>query len=233
VAEEVRHFLPDARVAVMTSDTVGTAAAAEALVAAMAARQIDVLIGTQMVAKGHHFPDLITVGVIDADLGLAGGDLRAAERTFQLLYQVAGRAGRDARHGRVLVQTHVPDHPVLQALASGDRDRFLDVELAERQEAQMPPLGQLAGLILAGSERPMVEKAARELARAAPADERVSVLGPAQAPIALLRGRWRERLLVKAAPDVDLPAYLRGWTGAVKLPSKVALTIDIDPQSFF
>lgn len=233
VAEEVRQFLPDARVAVMTSDTIGTASAAEALVAAMAGREIDILIGTQMVAKGHHFPDLITVGVIDADLGLAGGDLRAAERTFQLLYQVAGRAGREDRAGHVLVQTHVPDHPVLQALVSGDRDRFLEVELAERHAAQMPPLGQLAALILSGAERPLVEKIARDLARAAPPDEGFVVLGPAQAPLALLRGRWRERLLVKAAPELDLADYLRRWTGTVRLPGKVALTIDIDPQSFF
>ncbi|SNB61427.1 replication restart DNA helicase PriA [Arboricoccus pini] len=233
VAEEVRQLLPEARIAVMTSDTVGTANAAEALVAAMAAREVDILIGTQMVAKGHHFPDLLTVGVIDADLGLAGGDLRASERTFQLLYQVAGRAGREARAGRVLVQTHVPDHPVLQALASGDRDRFLQVELAERQEAGMPPLGRLAALILSGPERPLVEKAARELARAAPFDPDIRVLGPAQAPIALLRGRWRERLLVKASAEVDLQAYLRGWLGAQKFSSKVMLTVDIDPQSFF
>jgi primosomal protein N' (replication factor Y) len=232
VAEEVGKVLPAARIAIMTSDTVSTAAGAEALVRSMERGEIDVLVGTQMIAKGHHFPRLTLVGVVDADLSLGGGDPRAAERTFQLLYQVAGRAGRAERPGRVLIQTHLPEHPVMQSILESDRERFLAVELEERRAGGLPPLGQLAALILAGRDRGQVEGEARRLARAAPLEEGVSLLGPAPAPLSLLRGRWRERLLVKAALEVDLPAWLRRWLGPVRLPSQVSLQIDVNPQSF-
>ena len=170
----------------------------------MRAHQLDLLIGTQIIAKGHHFPDLTLVGVVDGDLGLAGGDLRAAERQFQLLYQVAGRAGRAARPGRVLIQTHLPDHPLMQALAAGDKERFYAEELAERQDAGMPPFGRLAALIVSGRDLPQVRRLATLIARAAPDVPGVRVLGPAPAPLALLRGRYRQRLLVIAAPEIDL-----------------------------
>jgi primosomal protein N' (replication factor Y) len=232
VAEEVAARFPTARTAVMTSDTVGTAEAAARLVHAVAAHEIDVLIGTQMVAKGHHFPDLVLVGVVDADLALTGGDLRAAERTFQLLYQVAGRAGRAERAGRVLIQTHLPEHPVMQAIAKGDRDAFLALELDERRAAAMPPFGRLAALIVSGPDKPKVEGEARRVARAAPTADGLTVLGPAPAPLALLRGRWRERLLVKAAPAIDLPPTLRAWLAPLRLAPGVDLTVDVDPQSF-
>lgn len=232
LAEEAAAVLPEARVAVMTSDTVPNARAAAELIAAMENRQVDVLLGTQIIAKGHHFPALTLVGVVDADLGLGGGDLRAAERTFQLLYQVAGRAGREARPGRVLVQTHLPEHPVMQALARGDKDGFLAVEYAERRDAGMPPCGRLAALVLAGRDLARVKAEAQRLARAAPEADGVRVLGPAPAPLALLRGRYRERLLVKAECRVDLPSYLRGWLRAVRLPGAVQLQVDVDPYSF-
>jgi primosomal protein N' (replication factor Y) (superfamily II helicase) len=232
LAEELRHVLPEARVAVMTSDTVPTARAAAELVTAVERRQVDVLIGTQIIAKGHHFPALTLVGVVDADLGLGGGDLRAAERTFQLLYQVAGRAGRESRPGRVLVQTHLPDHPVMQALAHGDKDGFLAAELVERRDAALPPYGRLAALILAGRDAAKVKAEAQRLARAAPRDGGALVLGPAPAPLALLRGRYRERLLVKAEPRLDLPGYLRRWLAEVRLPGAVSLQVDVDPYSF-
>lgn len=232
LAEELEELLPDARVAVMTSDTTSDAKAAAQIVEAMEQHRIDVLIGTQLVAKGHHFPDLTLVGVVDADLGLGGGDLRAAERTFQLLYQVAGRAGRETRPGRVLIQTHLPEHPVMQALAVGDKDRFLAVELEERRIGEMPPFGRLAALIFAGSNAEQVKVEARRVARAAPDTDGVIVLGPAPAPLALLRGRYRERLLVKAAEDVDLPAWLRAWLAPIRLPSALHLQIDVDPVSF-
>jgi primosomal protein N' (replication factor Y) len=232
LAEELEELLPDARVAVMTSDTATDAKAATQIVEAMERHRVDVLIGTQIIAKGHHFPDLTLVGVVDADLGLGGGDLRAAERTFQLLYQVAGRAGREARPGRVLIQTHLPEHPVMQALAVGDKDRFLAVELEERRLGEMPPFGRLAALIFAGGDAERVKQEARRVARAAPGDEGVIVLGPAPAPLALLRGRYRERLLVKAAEGVDLPAWLRAWLGPIKLPGAVHLQVDVDPVSF-
>ncbi|MFO1071824.1 MAG: primosomal protein N' [Geminicoccaceae bacterium] len=232
LAEELDEVLPGARLAVMTSDTTGDARVAAALVEAMEQHKVDVLIGTQIIAKGHHFPDLTLVGVVDADLGLGGGDLRAAERTFQLLYQVAGRAGREERSGRVLIQTHLPEHPVMQALAVGDKDRFLAVELEERRLSEMPPFGRLAALILAGSDAERVKAEARRVARAAPQTEGILVLGPAPAPLALLRGRYRERLLVKAAGDVDLPTWLRAWLAPLRLPAAVHLQVDIDPVSF-
>jgi primosomal protein N' (replication factor Y) len=232
LAEEVAHLLPEARLAVMTSDTVPSANAAAGLVAAMERREIDVLLGTQIIAKGHHFPALTLVGVVDADLGLGGGDLRAAERTFQLLYQVAGRAGRERRPGRVLVQTHLPEHPVMQALAEGDKDGFLAVEYAERRESGMPPCGRLAALVLACRDLAKVKQEAQKLARAAPEADGVTVLGPAPAPLSLLRGRYRERLLVKAEARLDLPAYLRRWLGGHKLPGAVQLQVDVDPYSF-
>ncbi len=232
IADEVRHLFPKARTALLTSDTATTAGQAAAIVGAVERREVDILIGTQMVAKGHHFPDLTLVGVVDGDLGLGGGDLRAAERSFQLLYQVSGRAGRADKPGRVLIQTHLPGHPVMRALASGDRDRFVAAEIAEREDGLLPPFGRLASLILSGARQVDVQTAARHLALAAPVDPGVRVLGPAPAPIALLRGRWRERLLVRARLDVDLPDYLRLWTGTVRLPSAIQLTIDVDPYDF-
>ena len=232
LAEELGDLMPKARLAVMTSDTTGDAKAAAAIVGAMEAGTVDVLLGTQIIAKGHHFPNLTLVGVVDADLGLGGGDLRAAERTFQLLYQVAGRAGREERHGSVLIQTHLPEHPVMQALAVGDKDRFLAVELEERRVGEMPPCGRLAALILSGGDAERVKAEARRIAQAAPETDAAFVMGPAPAPLALLRGRYRERLLVKATPELDLPAWLRAWLAPIRLPGAVQLQVDVDPISF-
>ena len=232
LAEEAAILFPQARMAVMASDTITGPSAATALLAAMAAREIDVLIGTQIVAKGHHFPFLTLVGVVDADLGLFGGDLRAAERTYQLLHQVAGRAGRAAHAGRVLLQTVEPEHPVMQALASGERDRFLDLEARTRAEAGLPPFGRLAALILSDPDADRVDAACRILARAAPRVDGIAVFGPAPAPLAVLRGRHRRRFLIKAPRGVRPQPFVRQWLAAVKLPSQTRLQIDIDPYSF-
>ncbi len=232
IAEEAQRLFPDRRIRVVTSDTLRTARQAAELMDRVVSRQVDLLVGTQILAKGHHFPALTLVGVVDADLGLAGGDLRAAERCFQLLYQVAGRAGRETRPGRVLIQTHLPDHPVMQALLHGDQEGFLRAELAERKEAGMPPFGRLAALILSGRDAEEVRAEARRLARRAPAGDDIRVLGPAPAPITLLRGRYRERLLVKAGPAADLPAYLRRWLAGVRMSGTMRLRVDVDPQSF-
>ncbi|MDH3228421.1 MAG: primosomal protein N' [Alphaproteobacteria bacterium] len=232
LAEEVMTLFPDKRLAVMTSDTVRGPAAAAAFVEAVANRDVDIIVGTQIVAKGHHFPMLTLVGVVDADLGLVGGDLRAAERTFQLLHQVAGRAGREDRPGRVLLQTYHPDHAVMQALADGARDRFLAAESEMRRQGGWPPFGRLAALIVSGRGEAQVDKAAGALGRAAPHTDDIRVLGPAPAPLAMLRGRHRRRLLLKAARRTDVQAVLRSWLSQVRWPNGVRVQVDVDPYSF-
>jgi len=230
--EEVAARFPGARIALMVSDLLPGPRAAAELAEAMTEHRYDVLIGTQIVAKGHHFPMLTLVGVIDADLGLVGGDLRAGERTYQLLHQVAGRAGRAERPGRALLQTYMPEQPVMQALAAGDRDRFLAAEASARRNAGLPPFGRLAALILSAPDAEAADFATRALARAAPQMPGLSVLGPAPAPLAILRGRHRRRFLVKAERGVNIQAVLRDWLGRVRLSGAARLQVDIDPYSF-
>ena len=232
VLEEVAERFPEARAAVMVSDLLPGPRAAAELAQAMTERRYDVLIGTQIVAKGHHFPMLTLVGVVDADLGLTGGDLRAAERTYQLLHQVGGRAGRAERKGRVLIQTYMPDQPVMKALASGDRDRFLEAEAAARRHAGLPPFGRLAALVVSAGDAETCDFTARALSRAAPQLPGIAVLGPAPAPLAVLRGRHRRRFLVKAGREVRLQAVLRDWLSRVRLAGSARVQIDIDPYSF-
>jgi len=193
----------------------------------------DIVIGTQLVAKGHHFPMLNLVGVVDADLGLSNGDPRAAERTFQLLHQVVGRAGRDAGIGRGFLQTHQPEHPVMRALIAQDREAFYDAEIGLREKTHYPPFGRLASIVVSGPDKHDAESHARAMARAAPKAEEVRVFGPAEAPLALVRGRHRLRLLIRAPRAFDLSAYMREWLGAApKTKGNIKLDIDIDPQSF-
>jgi primosomal protein N' (replication factor Y) len=232
LAEEAHELFPEARVELFTSDTLFHRDEATAAIERMTKGEIDILIGTQMAAKGHHFPNLTLVAVVDADLGLQGGDLRAAERTFQLLYQVAGRAGREDRPGRALVQTHMPEHAVMQALVAADRDRFVAAELADRSAAGMPPYGRLAALVISGPDPTSVDNVCRALARQAPTQEGVTVLGPSTAPLALLRGRHRRRFLLKAARDIAVQPLLRHWLEHIGLPGSVRLQIDVDPYSF-
>ncbi len=193
----------------------------------------DIIIGTQIIAKGHHFPSLTLVGVIDADLGLAGGDLRAGERTFQLLHQVSGRAGRAEKPGRVFIQTYMPEQTVIKALAKNDRDEFLAVEAREREKALMPPFGRLAALILSDPDENKLDVFCRTLAQKAPRYDDIRVLGPAPAPMGFLRGKHRRRFLVKAGKNLPIQKYLAEWLGNVKTPSSLQLKVDIDPQSFF
>ena len=230
--EEVSALFPDQRIRVVSSDTLTGPAAAEEFVRAMVEREIDLLIGTQVVAKGHHFPWLTLVGVVDGDLGLAGGDLRAAERTYQLLHQVAGRAGRAERPGRALVQTYDPDHAVMQALASGARDRFLEIEAADRRAAGMPPFGRLAALILSCRDDGLLDRACGALARAAPHGPSLEVLGPAPAPLAVLRRQHRRRFLLRVARSRAVQPIIASWLARVDLPAAIRLRIDIDPYSF-
>jgi primosomal protein N' (replication factor Y) len=225
-------LFPSARRLILTSDTVGGPKKATELIRMVTEREGDLIIGTQIIAKGHHFPHLTLVGVVDADLGLSGGDLRAAERTYQLLHQVAGRAGRAERPGRVLIQTYDPARPVMEALKDHDQARFLKIEEEDRRVAAMPPFGRLAALIVSGSNDGAVETQVRAMAAAAPRMDGVSVLGPAPAPLALLRGRHRRRFLVKTRRDVAPQTVLRNWLSGVKTRGDLALEIDIDPYSF-
>lgn len=232
IEEEVRDLLPQARTLVLASDVLSGGALRDA-VAAIEARDVDIVIGTQIVAKGHHFPSLTLAGVVDADLGLAGGDPRAAERTFQMLHQVAGRAGRGDRPGRVLLQSYMPEQAVIQALAAGDRDGFLKAEAAERARGGLPPFGRLAAVILSGADAGDLDRYAQALSRVAPRYDDVRVLGPVPAPLALLRGRHRRRFLVKTGRDVAPQKYLSAWLDLAPPPRSVEVKTDIDPQSFF
>ena len=231
--EEVRALFPHARVLVLSSDLVASIERLREELDDVAAGRFDIVIGTQLVAKGHHFPRLNLVGVVDADLGLSNGDPRAAERTFQLLHQVVGRAGRDAGVGLGFLQTHQPAHPVMRALIACDRDAFYAAEIEARARSGYPPFGRLASLVVSGADRNEAAAHARVLARAAPQNAEVRVLGPADAPLALVRGRHRLRLLAKAPRTFDLSAYLRAWLDAApKSKGSLKLEVDVDPQSF-
>ncbi|MDD9729582.1 primosomal protein N' [Mameliella sp. AT18] len=235
LAEEAAALFPEARIAVLSSDLFGTARELKDQVAAIAQGGADIIIGTQLVAKGHNFPLLTLVGVIDADLGLQGSDLRAAERTFQLMRQVAGRAGRAEKPGVALLQTYQPEHPVIRAILAGDEEAFWSAEADERRLAGMPPFGRLAGIILSGGDMAKVFDLGNFLARNDRALRQVGaeVWGPAPAPIARVKGRHRVRLLVKASKGVALQGALADWVAQVRLTGDMRMAIDIDPQSFF
>ncbi len=232
ITEEATLIFPDARILVMASDTMpGPDAAAEAA-RAIEAREVDLIIGTQIVAKGWHFPHLTLVGVVDADLGLAGGDLRASERTVQLLHQVAGRAGRAEAPGRVLLQTFSPEHPVMQALLRGNLEDFMASEAAQRRPGNWPPYGRLAALIVSADSAASADALARDLGQAAPFGDGIQVLGPAPAPLSILRGRHRRRLLLKTRRDVAVQPLLLAWLAKVKVPREGRVDVDVDPVSF-
>ncbi len=235
LAEEAAALFPQARVATLSSDMYGSARALKAEIEEIAAGAADIVIGTQLVAKGHNFPNLTLVGVIDADLGLQGSDLRAAERTFQLMRQVAGRAGRAEKPGTALLQTYQPEHPVIRAILAGDEERFWAAEAGEREAAGVPPYGRMAGIILSGTDVGMVFDAGNALARQDAPLRAIGaqVFGPAPAPIARVRGRHRVRLLVKAAKSVPLQAALSRWVGQLPLKGDLRVAVDIDPQSFY
>ncbi|MCV2871742.1 primosomal protein N' [Defluviimonas sp. WL0050] len=235
LAEEVAARFPEARVAVLSSDLFGSARALKDKIAEIAGGGADIIIGTQLVAKGHNFPLLTLVGVIDADLGLQGSDLRAAERTFQLMRQVSGRAGRGEKLGEAMLQTYQPEHAVIRAILSGDEEAFWKAEAAEREAAGMPPYGRLAGIVLSSPDVQTVFDFGAELARRDAPLRRIGaqVFGPAPAPVARVRGRHRVRLLVKAAKGVALQPALAEWVGQMRVPNNLRLSIDIDPQSFY
>jgi primosomal protein N' (replication factor Y) len=232
--QEAAELFPGARILVLSSDLVESVERLRQELDDVAEGRFDLIIGTQLVAKGHHFPRLNLVGIVDADLGLANGDPRAAERTFQLLHQVVGRAGREAGRGVGFLQTHQPEHPVMRALIAQDREAFYAAEIAVREKTGYPPFGRLASLLVSGGDKHATEAHARKLAAIAPFDDKVRVLGPAEAPLAVVRGRYRFRLLVKAPRSHDLSTYLREWLArAPKAKGTLKLEVDVDPQSFF
>ncbi|MEQ1511011.1 MAG: primosomal protein N', partial [Sphingopyxis sp.] len=232
VADEVRIRWPDARVAIVTSDTLWSPARAAEFVEAMEAGLIDVVVGTQLVTKGYHFPNLTLVGVIDADIGLIGGDLRSCERSFQQIAQVAGRAGRGDKAGEVMIQTRQPDAPVIAALIAGDAPGFYAAEAEARAEARMPPYGRLAAIIVSSQDADAARVAALAIGKSAPSGKGIEVWGPAPAPLAMLRGRHRHRLLVHATRTFPLQQVMKDWLDACSWPSRVRVRIDIDPYSF-
>ena len=235
VGEEVIRRFPDARVAIGSSDTMQRHSIRE-LIQAVERGEIDILVGTQILAKGYHFPNLTLVGVVDADLSLYGSDIRASEKTFQLLHQVAGRAGRAEIPGEVMLQTHEPDHPVMQALIADERDAFYDTELGQREMMALPPFGRLAAVVVSDPDEDRLDAFCRELVQRQPREpedtDGVKVLGPASAPIAVVRGRHRRRFLVRGAPGVRLQPYLARWLGGLKTPGALRMRVDIDPYSF-
>jgi primosomal protein N' (replication factor Y) len=233
LAEEAAERFAGARTILLSSDLIGGVARLRQELAAIEKGEADIVIGTQLVAKGHNFPFLALVGVVDGDLGLAFGDMRASERTFQLLSQVTGRAGRSGGSSRALVQTYAPDHPVIRAIVSGDREAFYRNEIAARREAGLPPFGRLAGIVVSGPDRAATQAYAAAFRRAEPRSARIAVLGPAEAPLAVVRGRHRFRLLVHAPRNADIQAFLRDWLDAAPPPRHgVRVQVDIDPQSF-
>ena len=232
IAEEVSKRFPDARLAVISSDITSSLAEVSAVFERMEKGEVDILIGTQILAKGHHFPSLTLVGIVDADLGLMGSDLRATEQTYQLLSQVSGRAGRAEKKGTVYLQTLYPDNAVLKALLANDRNQFLDLEKQSRRILRMPPFGKLAAVIVSGANRDAAEKVAVWLGQTAPNNDYISTLGPAPAPIYMLRGKYRYRLLLKTAKNIKIQEVLREWLHKISCPSNVRVEIDVDPYSF-
>lgn len=232
IADEVAQLFPKARTAIVTSDTLWSPAKAAEFVRSMEAGEIDIIVGTQLVTKGYHFPNLTLVGVIDADLGLEGGDLRASERTFQQIAQVSGRAGRGEKPGRVFIQTREPRHPVIQALVKGDAEAFYVAETESRRRANAPPFGRFAAIVISSEKPEDAQETARLIGRTAPDVDGMSVYGPAPAPLAVLRGRHRHRLLVHARRALDVQDVIRDWLGALSWPAGTRVSVDVDPYSF-
>lgn len=232
IAEEIKQIMPNVRCAIMASDTLSGPKAAQELINQMQDKSLDLLIGTQIMAKGYHFPRLTLVGVIDADIGLGGGDPRAAEHTFQLLQQVAGRSGRAEDPGTVYIQTTQPSHPVMKALAKGDRDSFMAAEMNERRTYNLPPFSRLASITVTGTDQKQVISAINQVAASAPLINGLKTLGPAPAPFAILRGRYRYRLMVQSSKQTALSAVLREWISNIKLSKSLRLQIDVDPYNF-
>ena len=232
IQEEVLARFPNTRTAIVSSDTIASRQSLERIVSKMESGEIDIIIGTQILAKGHHFPNLTLVGVVDSDMGLFGTDFRAAEHTFQQLFQVAGRAGRGAISGRVLLQTYQPDHPVLNAICAGNRDEFMETDMAGRKLAKMPPFGQLIAVVVEGARESILQKYCAELAAAAPNINGGRIMGPVPAQIYQIRNWYRMRFLVSGDVRAKLQPIVANWLSRVKQPANIRVKIDVNPVNF-
>ena len=232
IQEEISARFPTARTAIVSSDTIASRQALERIVGKMESGEIDIVIGTQILAKGHHFPNLTLVGVVDADMGLFGTDFRAAEHTFQQLFQVAGRAGRGAIPGRVLLQTYQPDHPVLTAICAGNRDEFMKMDMAGRKLAKMPPYGQLIAVVVEGTRESVLQKYCADLAHVAPNINGGRIMGPVPAQIYQIRNWYRMRFLVSGDARAKLQPIVANWLARVKQPANIRVKVDVNPVNF-
>ncbi len=233
IEEEVRDFLPDANSLILSSDITNSEKKLKEALDKISNQEIDIIIGTQLIAKGHHFPKLTFVGIVDADLGLESGDLRAAESSYQIIQQVAGRAGREKELGQVYLQSYMPNTPVIKSIIAGNRDEFLQIEINARKMAKMPPFGRLASLIIASPKEKLLDDFCNYLASVAPRYEKTVILGPAIAPMAIIRNNHRRRFLIKTDKNINIQTLILNWLARVKKPSQIKLKIDIDPYSFF
>lgn len=233
LTEEIKELLPSARVVTLTQESFFKSEQAEAMLQAIRDKEFDIILGTQIIAKGHHFPALTIVGIIDADSGMMGGDLRSNERSYQLLQQVGGRAGREIENSRIFIQTYNPEHPLILALASYNRDQFIKEELKARQLSAMPPFGRLVAIILSSKQEQKLFEFAKELTRLAPISSEILIFGPAPALIYKLRGKFRYRILIKTKKNINIQKYINTWLEGIKPPSHIFMKIDIDPYYFF
>jgi primosomal protein N' (replication factor Y) len=230
IFEELQAKIPGARIETISSDTISSSKNIEKLFGKIINNETDIIVGTQILAKGHHFPNITLVGMIDGDLGLNGADLRASEKAYQMIKQVAGRAGRAEKHGRIFIQTFSPDHSLYAALKSDDPNDFIKLETESRKHNELPPFSRLASIIISGTNKELTEKVAKSLARTSP--KNIKVFGPAPAPIFLLRGRTRWRFLLKAPSEKSLNHAIKSWIFSQKIPKNIKIQIDIDPVSF-
>ena len=230
--EEVLYHFPDIKIEVLSSDTVKNPESMERLLSKIQNSEVDIIIGTQMISKGHNFKNLTIVGIVDADMSLSGGDLRASEKAFQLLHQVSGRAGREDKKGTVLIQTYDPDNQVIEALRKNKRDEFLTIENDFRKQTNLPPYGRFVSIIISSKDMNLLERFTSSLKKSAPNFENVIILGPAPAPITFLRGKFRYRFLIKSSREINIQKVIRNWLKNIKIPANVKLTVDIEPYSF-
>ena len=230
--EEISLKFPEAKTEILSSDTIQNPESLNQFIKKINDQSIDLIIGTQIVAKGHNFRRLTLVGIIDGDISLSGGDLRASEKTFQLLQQVSGRSGRENLPGKVFIQTYDPENDVMKALQKNNRDDFLKIEALDRQESQMPPFGRLAAIIISSKNESILDFLANKLAVQVPKFKDVIILGPAPAPVAIIRGRHRRRFLIKTSKNVNIQKVIKVWISSIKVHSSVKLAIDIEPYTF-